>query len=346
MRVVVTGHRGYIGSVLVPLLQNAGHTVTGIDTDLYRACDFGPAPGAPPALERDIRDVGPDDLKGQDAIIHLAALSNDPLGSLDPCLTDEINCKATLALAQAAKSAGVRRFLFSSSCSNYGVSPGDDWLTEDAPLKPVTPYAVSKVESEVGLDRLADGSFTPVFLRSGTAYGLSPRLRFDLVVNNLTAWAVATGEVRLKSDGSAWRPLVHVMDIARAFLLALDAPRDRVHRQAFNVGRNTDCLRIADLAALIEEAVPNSRVTFSGDASPDARTYRVDCTKIAEKLGFATMFDLPRGIHELVDAFQRQGVPVQDFEGHRYERVAHIKHLLREGLITDDLRPAPALAAE
>jgi nucleoside-diphosphate-sugar epimerase len=346
MRVFVTGHRGYIGSVLVPFLEDAGHIVTGMDTDLYRACDFGVAPRGGGTIHRDIRDVTPEDLVGQDAVIHLAALSNDPLGDLDPAVTRAINYDATLGLARAAKSAGVGRFLFSSSCSNYGVSPGDDWLTEDAPLNPVTPYAVSKVESEAGLDALADEVFTPVFLRSGTAYGLSPRLRFDLVVNNLTAWAVATGEVRLKSDGSAWRPLVHVADIALAFRSALTAPRACVHREAFNVGRNADCLRILDLAALIESAVPRSRVTFSGDASPDTRTYRVDCTKIADRLGYAAQFDLARGIGELTESFIRAGVAVSDFEGHRYERVAHIKHLLREGRVTADLRPMPAMAAE
>lgn len=346
MRVFVTGHRGYVGSLLAPMLQAAGHEVTGCDSDLYRACDFGGAPAPVPGLARDIRDLTPADLEGQEAVIHLAGLSNDPLGDLDPGLTRAINTEATLALGAAAKAAGVGRFLFSSSCSNYGAAPGDEWLTEEAPLNPVTPYAVSKVESEAGLDRLADAGFAPVYLRSGTAYGLSPRIRFDLVVNNLAAWAMATGEVRLKSDGSAWRPLVHAADMALAFLMALEAPRAAVHRQAFNVGRNADCMRIRDLAAIVQAAIPGSRITFSGEASPDARTYRVDCSKIARVLGYVPRRTVADGVAELRDAFAREGVGVAEFEGPRYQRVAHIRHLLASGELAADLRRAVAVAAE
>jgi nucleoside-diphosphate-sugar epimerase len=338
MRVLVTGHRGYVGCLLVPMLQSAGHEVTGYDSDLYRACDFGGAPEPVAGIDRDIRDVSSRDIEGQDAVIHLAGLSNDPLGDLDPSLTRAINTEATLALGRAAKAAGVGRFLFSSSCSNYGAAPGDGWLTEEASLNPVTPYAVSKVESEEGLDRLADDAFCPVFLRSGTAYGFSPRIRFDLVVNNLTAWAMATGEVRLKSDGSAWRPLVHAADMALAFLTALEAPRDLVHRQAFNVGRNADCMRIRDLAEIVQAAIPGSAVTFSGEVSADKRTYRVDCTKIARTLGYAPRWTVEKGVAELRDAFTRHGVGVADFEGARYQRVAHIRHLISEGQLGPDLR--------
>ncbi|WP_163852352.1 NAD-dependent epimerase/dehydratase family protein, partial [Pseudooceanicola aestuarii] len=250
-----------------------------------------------------------------------------------------INTLATLRLGRLARAAGVARFLFSSSCSNYGAAASDTWLDEDAPLNPVTPYAVSKVEAETGLDALARPDFTPVFLRSATAYGLSPRLRFDLVVNNLTAWAMATGQVRLKSDGSAWRPLVHVEDIAQAFLRALEAPRELVHRRAFNVGRDADCMQIRDLAQKIRDALPGTEVTFATTAAADRRTYRVSCARIAG-LGFRPEWDVARGIVQLRDALRRQPVPVQEFEGPRYGRVAHIRALLARHELTGDLRDA------
>jgi len=344
MHVLVTGHRGYIGGLLVPRLQAAGHQVTGADSDLYRGCDFGRH--VPPRETRatDIRDITVADLEGFDAVIHLAGLSNDPLGDLDPELTDAINTRATLRLADAARSAGVARFLFSSSCSNYGASATGDWLTEDAPLNPVTPYAVSKVEAEAGLDGLAGDGFSPVFLRSATAYGVSPRIRFDLVVNNLTAWAMATGQVRLKSDGSAWRPLVHVADIAHAFECALTASRDRVHRHAFNVGRNEDCMQIRTLAGKIRDTVPGTEISFASDAGTDRRTYRVDCSKIAG-IGFTPRWQVESGIAELRDALRAMLVPVDAFEGPRFGRVAHIRHALANGRLTADLRRTTAAMA-
>jgi nucleoside-diphosphate-sugar epimerase len=344
MQVLVTGHRGYIGSVLVPQLIAAGHQVTGLDCDLYRACDFGSAMVPDPGLVKDVRDITPDDLHGFDAVIHLAGLSNDPLGSLDPALTREINTAATIRLATAAKAAGVSRFVFSSSCSNYGASIGGDWLTEESALNPVTPYAVSKVESEAGLDHLADEAFTTVYLRSATAYGMSPRIRFDLVANNLTAWAIATGQVMLKSDGSAWRPLVHAEDMARAFVVALEADRAAVHRQAFNVGRNEDCMQIRDLAEIVSELIPEACITFTPGPIVDARTYRVDCSKI-RSIGFEPSWSVRRGVAQLRDAFRAHRVRVEDFEGERYQRVAHIKRLLSQGLINDALRRREDIAA-
>lgn len=343
MKVLVTGHRGYIGALLTRRLTAASHTVTGWDADFYQSCAFGPDPESPlpPAqdITRDIRDVTAEMLTGFDAVLHLAGLSNDPLGDLDPQLTQAINTDATLRLATAAKAAGIARFVYASSCSNYGASGTDDWLTEEAPLHPVTPYARSKVDSEAALDALADAHFSPVFLRPATAYGVSPRIRFDLVVNNLTAWAMATGQVRLKSDGSAWRPLVHIADIAQAFEKAMIAPRDLVHRQAFNVGRNADCMQIRDLAAQIHLHIPGTEITFAGGASADTRTYRVDCSKIA-RLGFAPVWSVAKGVEELRTALTASPVPAEDFEGARYGRVAHIRAALSTGRLTSALRPA------
>jgi len=337
MKVLVTGHRGYIGSVMVPLLQSAGHEVFGVDTDLYSRCDFGSPPPDCAWARRDIRDLNEHDLKGYDAVIHLAGLSNDPLGDIDPDLTDEINTRATIQLGKQAKAAGVKRFLFSSSCSNYGAA-GDEWMDENAPLNPVTPYAVSKVVGEEKLDELADAHFSPVYLRSSTAYGVSPRIRFDLVVNNLVAWAVATGQVRLKSDGSAWRPLVHIRDISQAFLCALEADRDLVHRQAFNVGRSDQIFQIRDVAELVNAEVPGSKVTFMPGRIVDTRTYRVDCSKIKNTLGFEGVWTLEKGIRELHEAFRSAHLRTEDFEGPRYMRLAHIRHLLNNGAVDSRLR--------
>jgi nucleoside-diphosphate-sugar epimerase len=344
MQILVTGHRGYIGSVLVPQLVLRGHEVTGLDSDLYRACDFGEGQVPVPGIVKDVRDVTSEDLQGFEAVIHLAALSNDPLGSLDPLLTQEINAAATLRLAGAAKAAGVSRFIFSSSCSNYGASASGSWLTEESPLNPVTPYAVSKVVCEAGLDQIADESFTTVYLRSATAYGVSPRIRFDLVANNLTAWAVATGKVLLKSDGSAWRPLVHAEDMAQAFVVALEADREAVHRQAFNVGRNEDCMQIRDLAAIVQEMIPEAMISFTPGPIVDTRTYRVDCSKI-RSIGFDPVWTVRKGIAQLRDAFRAHGVRVEDFEGERYQRVAHIRSLMAAGLLDERLCWREGIAA-
>ncbi|MGE0712960.1 MAG: NAD-dependent epimerase/dehydratase family protein [Planctomycetota bacterium] len=339
MRVLVTGSQGYIGCVLVPLLLEAGHEVTGLDADLYRRCTYGAAPRDIPLIERDIRDVTAEDLRGFDAVLHLAALSNDPLGDLKPRLTYEINYRASLRLGELARAAGVSRFLFSSSCSNYGSSgrPGEP-LREGEALNPITPYAVSKVLVERGLSEMATEDFSPSYLRNATAYGMSPRIRFDLVLNNLVAWAVTTGKVHLKSDATAWRPLVHVEDIARAFLAVLAAPREEVHDQAFNIGATSENYTVRQLAEAALAAVPGSELEFARGASADARNYAVDCGKAERVLGFRARWTVAAGARELVESYRRWGLTLEGFEGDRYQRLAHIKALLASGALDPDLR--------
>lgn len=338
MRVLVTGSLGYIGTVLVPMLLKEGHDVIGMDTDYYSRCTFTGAPVDVPTLKMDVRDAPNTAVRGVDAIIHLAGLSNDPLGDYNPNLTDDINFQASTRLAQLAKQAGVQRFLFASSCSNYGAS-GDQFLTEEAAFNPVTPYGVSKVRVEQELQNLADESFSPVFLRASTAYGLSPRIRFDLVVNNLTAWAFTTGRVYLKSDGTPWRPIVHVEDICRAYIAALQAPREAVHNQAFNVGTTTENYQIRELAQMVQEIVPGSQVDFATDAGPDKRCYRVDCNKITRVLhGFKPQWTARRGVEQLYQAYKSIGLKLEDFEGPKFMRIAHIKKLIDEGLLDENLR--------
>ena len=338
MKVLVTGHRGYIGAVLVPLFLEAGHEVVGLDSDLYAGCDFGPAPLQVPSLSMDLRDVEARHCQGFDAVVHLAALSNDPLGNLNPELTYDINLHASVRLAAAAKAAGVPRFLFSSSCSLYGAG-GDDFLDENAAFNPVTPYGESKIRVEQELAKLADTAFSPTYLRNATAYVVSPRLRADLVVNNLVGYALTTGEVLIKSDGTPWRPLVHVEDISRAFLAGLEAPRDVVHGQAFNVGRNEENYRIRQVAEMVAEVVPGSRVTFAPGASPDTRNYRVDFTKIATKLpGFHPRWTVRRGIEELHEAYRRHGLTKDEFLSPRYYRIQTVQGLREKGRLDSNLR--------
>ncbi len=350
MKVILTGHKGYIGSVLTPMLLERGHEVFGIDSDLFRESTFAGSLTEIPELSKDIRDLGDSDLprdllSGFDAVIHLAGLSNDPLGDYQPGLTEQINAQASIALAKRAKAAGIKRFLFASSCSNYGAS-GDDFLTETAPFNPVTPYGHSKVMVETAVAPLADDSFSPVFLRASTAYGVSPRIRFDLVTNNLTAWAFTTGEVRMKSDGKPWRPIVHISDIARAYIAALEADRADIHNQAFNVGQTSENYTIREIAEIVRDVVPGSRVTFADDASPDARNYRVDCNYIARRLHhFKPQWTCRRGVEELYDAFCRVGLSLEDFEGERFKRIAQVKKLIAEGRLTADLRWKETIAA-
>ena len=345
MRVLVTGHKGYIGSCLVPLLLAEGYEVGGLDSDLFRGCTFDGDLAQIPEFIKDVRDVTEKDLEGYDAIVHLAGLSNDPLGDYDPSLTDEINCRASIRLAELARTVGVRRFVFASSCSNYGAS-GDNFLDEGAAFNPVTPYGVSKVNVERAVSSLATDRFSPTFLRASTAYGMSPRIRFDLVLNNLTAWALTTGRVYLKSDGTPWRPIVHVEDIARAYVATLKAPVAVVHNAAFNVGTTTENYQIRELAAMVESVVPGCKVEFAPDAGPDKRCYRVDCNHIARTLhDFKPQWTARRGVEQLYEAFKRVGLTLEEFEGERFKRIAHVKHLIGSGALDAGLRWKTARAA-
>jgi nucleoside-diphosphate-sugar epimerase len=342
MRVLVTGHLGYIGAVLVPLALEAGHDVVGMDSDLYGGCDFGTAPTAVPTIGRDVRDVTAADLAGVDAIVHHAALSNDPLGDLDPALTAAGNRDASLQRARLARDAGVRRFVFSSSCSNYGAA-GDDLVDENATLRPLTPYAVSKVRVEEGLATLADADFSPVYLRNATAYGVSPRLRCDVVLNDLVGWAHATGRVLVRSDGTPWRPLVHVADIAAACLVALTAPRDAIHGEAFNVGRTDENFRVSEIAEIVRTAVPGARVEYAAGAGPDKRSYRVSFEKIRRCLpAFTPRWTVRAGARELADAYAVRGLDRRALEGPRYRRVDRIRSRLQTGRLDPTLRPRGA----
>jgi nucleoside-diphosphate-sugar epimerase len=339
MRVLVTGHQGYLGTVLVPILQEAGHDVVGLDIGLFADGVLGPPPEDVKTLAVDLREVGPEHCAGVDAVVHLAALCNDPLGDLDPELTFDINHRSTLRLARAAKAAGASRFLFSSSCSLYGAGGSEALLTEDAEFAPVTPYGESKVRSEAGLRALADDRFCPVFLRNATAYGFSPRLRGDLVVNDLVGHALLTGEVRLRSDGSAWRPLVHVADIGAAFRALLEVPADRVRARAFNVGRTAESYQIRDVAGLVARAVPGSTVTFAPGSGADTRNYRVSCDRIAAEVPqFRPGWTLRTGIEQLVDAYRRHRLRLADLMGPRHQRLAKIRELQQAGRLDPRLR--------
>jgi nucleoside-diphosphate-sugar epimerase len=339
MNVLVTGHHGYIGSVVTHQLVAAGHSVSGLDAFLYRGCDFGPEPGRVEERAGDVRDVTAADLHGVDAVVHLAALSNDPLGDLDRSWTFAVNLEGTLRLARAAKEAGVSRFVFASSCSMYGASSSDEPLGEDAPLKPLTPYAESKARAEEGLSELAGDSFSPVSLRNATAYGVSPRLRLDVVLNNLVGWAFTTGRIRLLSDGRSWRPIVHVRDIGRAVLGVLAAPRELVHDHVYNVGATTENYLIRDLAGLVHDVLPECEVEFAEHASPDPRSYRVDFSR------FETAFPDHRpqrtardGTTELADAYRDVGLTREDFDGPRYTRLKRLRVLIDDGVVDGTLR--------
>ncbi|MCG8537634.1 MAG: SDR family oxidoreductase [Pseudomonadales bacterium] len=338
MKVLVTGSRGFIGTVMVPILLKEGFDVTGLDTDLYRFCTYGDAPADIPTIEKDVRDVEKEDLKGFDAIVHLAALSNDPLGDINADLTYDINHKASVRIAEMAKEVGVKRFLFASSCSMYGKA-GEDVLDETAEFNPVTPYAKSKVYVERDVAPMASDGFSPVFLRNATAYGVSPRIRFDLVINNLVAWAFTTGKILLKSDGTPWRPLVHIEDITQAVVCSLKAEQEVIHNLAVNVGSNSENYQMRDLANFVKEVVPNCELEYAEGAGPDTRCYRVNFDKIHRVFPeFKTKWTAKMGVEQCYQSYLKHGLNKDDYEGIKYKRIAHIMNLIEEGKLDTNLQ--------
>lgn len=338
--ILITGNTGYIGTVMTKFFQEHSHKVVGLDYNYYEGCDFYPTNVRPfRQIVKDIRDLSERDLEGIKAIIHLAALSNDPLGEINPSLTHEINYVASVKLANLAKRVGIERFIFSSSCSLYGIAPDDKPLTEEGRLNPITAYAKAKVETEEGISKLADDNFHPVFMRNSTVYGISPSLRLDLVVNNLVAWAYLTGEVAIMSDGTPWRPIIHVEDLCRAFLAASEASVEKIHNQAFNVGINEENYQIKEIAKQVEKTVPDSHVEILNKTGSDERTYRVDFSKLKKTLPqFKPTWNLKKGIKELYQAYKNFDLTQKDFESPRYFRVRWIRYLIESEKLNDELR--------
>jgi nucleoside-diphosphate-sugar epimerase len=339
MRILLTGNKGYIGTVMAPMLQQAGHSVVGLDSDLYRNSTYSEGFTEVDAqITKDVRDIEKANLEGIEAVVHLAGLSNDTLGDLNPQLTYEINHAASVRLAEMARDMGISRFVFASSCSNYGAA-GDRIQDETAELKPVTAYAISKVMVERDVSHLANDRFSPVYMRNSTAYGVSPRMRFDLVVNNLTAWAYTTGDILLKSDGQPWRPLIHIEDISLAVIAALAAPKEAIHNQAINIGMNSENYQVLQLAQFVKATVPNCEIKFADDAEPDKRNYRVDFGKYARIFpDYPLRWTVPRGVKQIYDSYRKLGLQKNEYEGPKFKRIAQIKYLLSSGQLDETLR--------
>jgi nucleoside-diphosphate-sugar epimerase len=338
MKILVTGQLGYIGTALVPMLLKRGHDVKGMDADWFSRCTFCPGIVDVPNLRKDIRDVVASDLRGFDTVLHLAALSNDPLGNYNPELTDEINHRATVRLAEAAREAGVKHFVFSSTCSNYGVA-GDNFVAEDSPFNPYTPYAKAKVAAELALKPMSDKKFSVTLMRSATAFGLSPRIRFDLVLNNLVAHAFTTGKIYMKSDGTPWRAIVHIEDISRAFIAVAEAPREVVHDQAFNVGTTRENYRVKEIAEIVAGIVPGCRIEYAPGAGPDPRCYRVNCDKLPTTIkAYQPTWTAKAAVQQVYDAVKKQGLKLEDFEGAKFARLPHMKKLITDGVMDERFR--------
>jgi len=337
-KILVTGNNGFIGTILVKLLVEKGYEVFGIDTNYFdEDCNLYPYKNDIMDIKKDVRNIAKEDLKDVYAVCHLAALSNDPIGELDPDLTYDINYHASVRLAKLAKKLGVTKFIYSSSCSLYGIA-GEEAITEEAEFNPVTAYAKSKVLTEKSILPLSDSDFSVTTLRNATAYGISPKLRVDLVVNNLVGWALTTGQIKILSDGTPWRPLIHAEDIARAFIAVIEAPKEVIKGEAFNVGKNSENYQVKDIATMIKAVLPDCEIIITGEHGPDSRTYKVNFDKIGRMLqGFDPQWNLKKGIEQIVNYYKQYGMSSNKFNDRYFIRLKQIKYLVDKGLVDSTL---------